>query len=123
VPSKSSTGALARAPIFIVDITDISSKVGRHRVLFGGDTAYTDVFRKIRSSKPLDLAIMPIGAYDPWIYAHCNPEQALAMANQAGAEFVLPVHHRTFKLSNEPYDEPIERLAGGGWFRGTIASP
>jgi hypothetical protein len=23
---------------------------------------------------------------------------------------VLPVHHRTFKLSNEPYGEPIERL-------------
>ena len=53
---------------------------------------------------------MPIGAYDPWIHAHCTPEQALSMANQAGAEFVLPVHHRTFKLSNEPYEEPIERL-------------
>jgi L-ascorbate metabolism protein UlaG (beta-lactamase superfamily) len=77
-------------------------------ILFGGDTAYTDVFRKIRSSKPVDLAIMLIGAYDPWI--HCNPEQAVAMANQAGAEFVLPVHHRTFKLSNEPYEEPIEKL-------------
>jgi L-ascorbate metabolism protein UlaG (beta-lactamase superfamily) len=85
-------------------------EAGRHRILFGGDTAYTDVFRKIRSSKPVDLAIMPIGAYDPWIHAHCNPEQALAMANRAGAEFVLPVHHRTFKLSNEPYEEPIERL-------------
>jgi len=32
------------------------------------------------------------------------------MADQAGAEFVLPVHHRTFQLSNEPYEEPIERL-------------
>ncbi len=85
-------------------------EIGRHRILFGGDTAYTDVFRKIRSSKPLELAIMPIGAYDPWINAHCNPEQAFSMANQAGAEFVLPVHHRTFELSNEPYDEPIERL-------------
>jgi L-ascorbate metabolism protein UlaG (beta-lactamase superfamily) len=85
-------------------------EVGRHRIIFGGDTAYTDLFRKVRSSKLVDLAIMPIGAYDPWIHAHCNPEQALAMANQAGAEFLLPVHHRTFKLSNEPYGEPIERL-------------
>jgi L-ascorbate metabolism protein UlaG (beta-lactamase superfamily) len=83
---------------------------GRYRIIFGGDTAYTDRFRLLRSSKPVDLAIMPIGAYNPWIHAHCNPEQALAMANHAGAEFVLPVHHRTFKLSNEPYDEPIERL-------------
>jgi L-ascorbate metabolism protein UlaG (beta-lactamase superfamily) len=58
----------------------------------------------------VDLAIMPIGAYDPWIHAHCNPEQALAMANQAGAEFIVPVHHQTFRLSNEPHSEPIERL-------------
>lgn len=85
-------------------------EAGRHRIVFGGDTAYTDHFRKLRSSKPVDLAIMPIGAYDPWIHAHCNPEQALAMANHAGAEFVLPVHHRTFKLSNEPYSEPLDRL-------------
>src|SRR3984957_18850665 len=85
-------------------------ETGRYRIVFGGDTAYTDSFRKIRSSKPVDLAIMPIGAYDPWIHAHCTPEQALEMANQAGAEYVLPVHHRTFKLSSEPYDEPMERL-------------
>jgi L-ascorbate metabolism protein UlaG (beta-lactamase superfamily) len=85
-------------------------QAGRFRVLFGGDTAYTHLFRKLRSAKPVDLAIMPIGAYDPWIHAHCNPEQALAMANDAGAESVLPVHHRTFHLSREPYNEPIERL-------------
>jgi len=28
----------------------------------------------------------------------------------AGADFVLPVHHQTFQLSNEPYREPIERF-------------
>jgi L-ascorbate metabolism protein UlaG (beta-lactamase superfamily) len=53
---------------------------------------------------------MPVGAYDPWIHVHCNPEQALAMANDAGAEFILPVHHQTFQLSREPRLEPIERL-------------
>jgi L-ascorbate metabolism protein UlaG (beta-lactamase superfamily) len=85
-------------------------EVGRHRVLFGGDTAYTPLFRRLRSSQPLHLAIMPIGAYDPWIRVHCNPEQAWTMANDAGAEFVLPVHHQTFQLSREPHFEPIERL-------------
>src|ERR1700722_20035252 len=85
-------------------------EAGRYRIVFGGDTAYTDLFRQVRTSTPVDLAIMPIGAYDPWIHAHCTPEQALEMANHAGAEFVLPVHHRTFKLSSEPYDEPMERL-------------
>jgi L-ascorbate metabolism protein UlaG (beta-lactamase superfamily) len=85
-------------------------EAGRYRVVFGGDTAFTDTFRSVRSSKPVDLAIMPIGAYNPWIRVHCNPEEALNMANQAGAEFILPVHHRTFELSHEPPHEPLERL-------------
>lgn len=85
-------------------------EIGRYRLVFGGDTAYTESFRSVRTAKPVDLAIMPIGAYNPWIHAHCNPEQALVMAGHAGAEFVLPVHHQTFKLSSEPYREPIERL-------------
>jgi L-ascorbate metabolism protein UlaG (beta-lactamase superfamily) len=82
----------------------------KRRVLFAGDTAYTEEFRAVRSAKPVDLAIMPIGAYDPWIRVHCNPEQAWAMAHHAGAEFVLPVHHRTFQLSSEPHTEPLERI-------------
>jgi len=85
-------------------------EAGRYRVLFGGDTAYTDAFRTLRSSKPFDLAIMPVGAYDPWIRNHCNPEQAWRMANDAGAEKFLPVHHQTFRLGREPYFEPIERV-------------
>jgi L-ascorbate metabolism protein UlaG (beta-lactamase superfamily) len=85
-------------------------EAGRHRVVFGGDTAYTDSFKRLRSSQAVDLAIMPVGAYDPWIRVHCNPEQALTMANHAGAEFVLPIHHQTFELSREPRLEPIERI-------------
>ena len=77
-------------------------EAGCYRVVFGGDTAWTDTFRTVRSSKPVDLAIMPIGAYNPWIHAHCNPEQALAMADHTDANFILPVHHQTFKLSSEP---------------------
>src|SRR5262249_49635723 len=43
---------------------------GRYRVLFGGDTALTTAFRSLRKSRPFDLAIMPVGAYNPWIHAH-----------------------------------------------------
>ena len=85
-------------------------ETSRHRVVFGGDTALTDTFRSVRSSHPVDLAILPIGAYDPWIRVHCNPEQAWQMAEDCGAEHVLPVHHQTFRLSREPYLEPVERL-------------
>jgi L-ascorbate metabolism protein UlaG (beta-lactamase superfamily) len=83
----------------------------RYRLIFGGDTAMTTAFRALRSSRRLDLAIMPIGAYNPWIRAHCTPEQALKMADDAGAELILPVHHQTFQLSSEPAYEPIERLS------------
>ena len=91
----------------------------RHGValLYGGDTSYTTSFRRLRGQGgtfrdgAFDLAIMPIGAYDPWINSHCTPEQALEMADMAGTRFILPVHHQTFKLSREPMDEPIRRLA------------
>jgi L-ascorbate metabolism protein UlaG (beta-lactamase superfamily) len=53
------------------------------RVVFGGDTAMTG-FPQLRSSRRLDLAIMPIGAYNPWIRAHCTPEQALADGGRCG---------------------------------------
>ena len=52
---------------------------------------------------------MPIGAYDPWIRYHCTPEQAVAMADAAGARVFVPVHHQSFQLSREPFTEPIER--------------
>ncbi len=85
-------------------------EVGRYRILFAGDTAITQAFRAVRTSKPVDLAIMPIGAYNPWIHYHCTPEQAWQMGNDAGAERFIPVHHQTFQLSREPLLEPIERF-------------
>jgi L-ascorbate metabolism protein UlaG (beta-lactamase superfamily) len=81
-----------------------------HRVIFAGDTALTSSFAELRDDRPYDLAIMGIGAYQPWIRSHCNPEEAVAMAKAAGARFIMPVHHQTFKLSFEPFREPIERF-------------
>jgi L-ascorbate metabolism protein UlaG (beta-lactamase superfamily) len=78
-------------------------------LLFGGDTAYTPRFASHRRHGPFDAAIMPIGAYDPFIGNHCTPEQAVAMADAAGARLFVPVHHQTFQLSHEPFDEPIAR--------------
>ncbi|MEO8026828.1 MAG: MBL fold metallo-hydrolase, partial [Bryobacteraceae bacterium] len=80
------------------------------RIVFGGDTANTDLFRAARVKGPVDLAIMPIGAYNPWIHAHCTPEQAVRMASDANADRILPIHHKTFRLSAEPFAEPVERF-------------
>ncbi len=97
-------------------------EAGRYRVLFGGDTAMSNTFRPLRSSRRFDLAIMPVGAYNPWIHAHCTPEQAWQMANDAGTEFFLPIHHQTFALSREPFLEPIERLqTAAGAHAGRVA--
>lgn len=83
---------------------------GRYKVLFSGDTAYTKLFRELKGGRPIDVAVMPIGAYNPWIMNHCTPEQAIEMAEMAGAERLMPVHHQTFVLSREPVNEPIERF-------------
>ncbi len=97
------------------------SKAGR-TVVFAGDTAYTDAFARLRSRGPIDLAILPIGAYDPWIYNHASPEQAWQMFQSLGGEYLLPIHHSTFRLSREPVDEPIRRLlAAAGQERWRVA--
>jgi L-ascorbate metabolism protein UlaG (beta-lactamase superfamily) len=80
------------------------------RIIFAGDTAMTENFAALRRNGPIDIAIMSIGAYNPWIQSHCTPEQAVQMANTAGARFIVPVHHQTFRLSFEPFREPIERF-------------
>jgi L-ascorbate metabolism protein UlaG (beta-lactamase superfamily) len=80
------------------------------RILFAGDTALTDTFAELHKYGPIDLAIMSIAAYNPWIRNHCTPEEAIEMANAAGAQFIMPVHHQTFRLSFEPLREPIERF-------------
>jgi L-ascorbate metabolism protein UlaG (beta-lactamase superfamily) len=80
------------------------------RIIFAGDTAMTESFALLRRHGPIDVAIVPISAYNPWIQSHSTPEQAVQMANAAGARFVVPVHHQTFRLSLEPFREPIERF-------------
>jgi L-ascorbate metabolism protein UlaG (beta-lactamase superfamily) len=95
-----------------------------HRVLYAGDTAYTDEFTKLVGKQGYDLGIFGIGAYDPWIEAHANPEQVWQMHTEAGGHYLLPMHHSTFKLSDEPAHEPLKRLiaAAGDHVSRIIAS-
>ncbi len=91
------------------------------RVLFAADTAETAAFDKLG---PFDLGIFGIGAYKPWIHAHANPEQVWRMATASGCRFILPVHYSTFKLSDEPEGEPLERLlAAAGEEKDRIIAP
>jgi L-ascorbate metabolism protein UlaG (beta-lactamase superfamily) len=87
----------------------ILSREGK-KIIFGGDTAMSDTFRPLRSKGPFELAIMPIGSYKPFECSHCTPEQAVRMANDAGAKYLLPIHHKTFTLGREGPVEPVQRL-------------
>jgi L-ascorbate metabolism protein UlaG (beta-lactamase superfamily) len=79
-------------------------------ILFGGDTAYTESFRRACAGKKIDVAVLPIGGYQPYIRAHASPEQAWQMFCEIGVEYLIPIHHGTFILSYEPPDEPLQRL-------------
>ncbi|HKR02956.1 MAG TPA: MBL fold metallo-hydrolase [Pyrinomonadaceae bacterium] len=101
------------------------TKRGRSLV-FGGDTAYTNAFAALRDRAEIDLAILPIGAYDPYIHAHASPEQSWAMRREMNATYILPMHHSTFQLSREPLGEPISRLlkaAGDERWRVALTEP
>jgi L-ascorbate metabolism protein UlaG (beta-lactamase superfamily) len=80
------------------------------QIVFGGDTAQCDGFKGIHRAAGYDFACMPIGAYNPFIHSHCNPEEALAMANDAGADRIMPMHFYTFRFGRELCTEPLERL-------------
>ena len=80
------------------------------KILFGGDTAYQELFKSLKNEK-IDVAIMPIGAYVPWRKNHANPEEALIMAsNHINAKYFIPIHTKTFKQGTEPIEEPLNWL-------------
>lgn len=82
---------------------------GGKRLCHMGDSARMDA-SLLASRGPVDLLFAPIAAYDPWIRAHCTPEEAVAMADEASARYIMPVHYESFKLSWEPMDEPLARF-------------
>ena len=82
-----------------------------HSIVFGGDTAMQEYFRPIgERGVTVDLAMMPIGAYDPWVTNHCKPEEAIEMAGHLNARVIMPIHWGTFIQSEEPTEEPIQRF-------------
>src|SRR5690606_9638699 len=90
-------------------------RLGAARLYFAGDTAYDEtLFHEIRTRLgPPDLALLPIGAYEPrWFMAahHCNPMEAIQIHLDLGAVTSLAMHWGTFRLTDEGREEPVQAL-------------
>ena len=84
------------------------------KFFFAGDTGYFDGFVRIAEALgPFDLAALPIGAYEPsemMKASHMNPEEAVQAAIDLRTRAAVAMHYGTFKLSDEPLDEPPKRF-------------
>ncbi len=87
-------------------------EVAGRTIFHCGDTAYFEGFREIGERHAIDVALLPIGAYDPpsGREVHMTPEEALRAFVELGAARMVPMHYGTFRLSYEPLHEPPERL-------------
>ena len=62
---------------------------------------------------PFDLALLPIGAYEPRVLmqgSHATPEEALQIGRELRAERIVGMHWGTIVLTDEPPFEPPERF-------------
>jgi N-acyl-phosphatidylethanolamine-hydrolysing phospholipase D len=89
-------------------------ETARRRIYFAGDTGHSQDFADIGARfAPVDLALIPIGAYEPrWFMRiiHVNPEEAVRIHRELGARQSVAMHWGTFRLTTEPLDEPPRRL-------------
>ncbi len=100
----------------------IDSPAGK--VLVAGDTGFHGGrhYRELAASHgSFRLAVLPIGAYAPrWFMQpqHQNPEEAVEGMLLSNAAFAAGCHWGTFQLTDEPVDEPRERLVAALAARG-----
>ncbi|HWB61472.1 MAG TPA: MBL fold metallo-hydrolase, partial [Chthoniobacteraceae bacterium] len=87
-------------------------EVNGRSIFHCGDTAYFEGFKEIGERFDIDLALLPIGAYDPpsGREVHMNPEEAVQAFIDLKAKRLVPMHFGTFRLSYEPLHEPPVRL-------------
>ncbi|HKS72633.1 MAG TPA: MBL fold metallo-hydrolase [Terriglobales bacterium] len=84
----------------------------KHSVYHAGDTAYFSGFREIGERLSPELALLPIGAYNPPTFrnVHADPADATRAFLDLNARWMVPMHYGTFRLSHEPMDEPLQLL-------------
>jgi L-ascorbate metabolism protein UlaG (beta-lactamase superfamily) len=83
-----------------------------HSLYHAGDTAYFAGFREIGQRLAPELALLPIGAYNPASFrnVHASPADATRAFLDLNARWMVPMHYGTFRLSHEPLEEPLQLL-------------
>jgi L-ascorbate metabolism protein UlaG (beta-lactamase superfamily) len=86
-----------------------------HRLFFAGDSGagahWAEIGRRLGAP---DLALLPIGAYEPraiMAAVHVNPAEAVAAHQALGAARSVGMHFGTFQLTDEPIDAPPAAMA------------
>jgi L-ascorbate metabolism protein UlaG (beta-lactamase superfamily) len=95
-------------------------RAGKHSVYHAGDTAYFSGFREIGRRLSPELALLPIGAYNPSSFrnVHTDPADATRAFLDLNARWMVPMHYGTFRLTHEPVDEPLQLLEKEAWAAG-----
>lgn len=85
---------------------------GDATVYFAGDSAIFDGMSEIGWKWEIDVALLPIGAYNPPSFRrhHMSPEDAIEAGRMLRAKTIVPIHWGAFRLSLEPMSEPVPRL-------------
>jgi L-ascorbate metabolism protein UlaG (beta-lactamase superfamily) len=94
---------------YVVELHDGDRK---RTIYHAGDCGMSEYFEQIGKKFKLDIACLPIGAYEPPSFRkhHLAPEDALDALEMTGANVMIPIHWGTYNLSWEPFDEPPKRL-------------
>ena len=74
---------------------------------FAGDTGYFHGFREYGRRFDIDVALLPIGAYEPrWFmkHQHMDPAEAYQAFLDLDARYMGAMHWGTFDLTDEPVD-------------------
>jgi L-ascorbate metabolism protein UlaG (beta-lactamase superfamily) len=92
------------------------------RIYHCGDSAYFSGFREIGRRLAPEIALLPIGAYEPPSFrdVHMGPEEAVQAFHELKAKIFVPMHFGTYRMSYEPMHEPAQRLMLAGSNAGVL---
>lgn len=95
-------GAISRSSAYLI-------KGKNKSIFFAGDTAFTNNFNGIKA----DVALMPVGCYKPdaFLKMHCSPEQSFEMFKMTKAKFMIPIHYKTYILSQDDDIATLKNLS------------